>query len=52
MELQYEAPRHANRVLPGCQLSAVNKVEIPQKVAKQEGCCEAVSFVFTSGHPP
>lgn len=49
MELQYEAPRHANGAFPCCQLRAVNEVEIPKEVAEEKGCCEAVNVVFTSG---
>lgn len=48
MELQHEAPGHANGAFPGCQLRAVNEIEIPKKIPKEEGCCEAVSVVFTS----
>ena len=43
MKLQQETPRHSNGALPRRQLSAVDEIKLPEKVAEKEASCESVS---------
>jgi hypothetical protein len=44
MELQYETPRHPDGAFPCSQLGAIDEVELPEKVAKDEASCVGVSL--------